>query len=233
MAESTEHLYVCRTCARPYERGRPDGRNQGCDDRPPTNTPWPDTDHCMHATLCHLCASVVVPAGSRWDIFFCAACLPAVRRVNEEAGRLVVPVGRHTLVNGIGLRPEQADNPDAVATFVSASRGLFDRIDMVTGFGKYAVRKNLDAMRATADVPMSDYLASARPRATIDELVYAVSSVELGCAWCGSHDIVPIVYGLPTTEIAESDDVVLGGCIVQPPMPNRRCRACDYEFILR
>ena len=46
------------------------------------------------------------------------------------------------------------------------------------------------------------------------------------CPLCGAP-VVPVVYGMPGTELFEQSDrgeVVLGGCVVVPRGPDRVCR---------
>ena len=53
------------------------------------------------------------------------------------------------------------------------------------------------------------------------------------CPACGSHDVVPILYGDPTEDMAQRSyggDIVLGGCIMTPRSPTELCRACGEYF---
>lgn len=44
------------------------------------------------------------------------------------------------------------------------------------------------------------------------------------CGWA----TMPIIYGLPTPELAARDDIILGGCVVQELDPNLACSKCDW-----
>jgi hypothetical protein len=53
------------------------------------------------------------------------------------------------------------------------------------------------------------------------------------CARCGSIDTIRIVYGLPSFETAEAEDrgeLAIGGCLSSEESPDRRCKACGWEF---
>ncbi len=53
------------------------------------------------------------------------------------------------------------------------------------------------------------------------------------CPMCGSRNVLPIVYGLPGPELAEESmkgRVALGGCMVWPESPDRRCAACRHSW---
>jgi hypothetical protein len=53
------------------------------------------------------------------------------------------------------------------------------------------------------------------------------------CPKCGSADIIPIGYGLPTEEAfkkAHRGLLVLGGCLVGAGMPQKACKRCEHRF---
>lgn len=53
------------------------------------------------------------------------------------------------------------------------------------------------------------------------------------CPSCGSSDTIPIRYGFPGPEMFEKADrgeIALGGCVIMPDNPTRRCRACHTAF---
>jgi hypothetical protein len=57
------------------------------------------------------------------------------------------------------------------------------------------------------------------------------------CSSCGSTDVLPILYGMPESDVKGTmlaprpdDDVALGGCRVSPELPAWRCRACRHDF---
>lgn len=52
------------------------------------------------------------------------------------------------------------------------------------------------------------------------------------CPECGSDRIVPILYGLPTSESGEAADrgeLLIGGCMTGPGAPRWGCGACHWE----
>ena len=56
------------------------------------------------------------------------------------------------------------------------------------------------------------------------------------CPACGAiGSLRPIVYGLPSLELraqADRDEVVLGGCLVDPEDPTHFCRSCERSLKL-
>ncbi|MCI0480533.1 MAG: hypothetical protein L0213_02970 [Candidatus Dadabacteria bacterium] len=56
------------------------------------------------------------------------------------------------------------------------------------------------------------------------------------CPECGSHDVLPIVYGLPGPELegkAIMGEVMLGGCVVFGNDPDLGCRSCGAQWLDR
>jgi len=53
------------------------------------------------------------------------------------------------------------------------------------------------------------------------------------CPECGSHDVVPIIYGLPGPELetrAVMGEVMLGGCVVFDSAPDLYCKSCSASW---
>jgi hypothetical protein len=55
---------------------------------------------------------------------------------------------------------------------------------------------------------------------------------ESRCARCGGASI-PILYGYPTAEMFERErrgEVAIGGCVVKPGRPTRKCSQCGARW---
>lgn len=53
------------------------------------------------------------------------------------------------------------------------------------------------------------------------------------CPECGSHDVIPIIYGLPSPETetrAALGEVMLGGCVVFDNAPDMFCTSCSTSY---
>jgi hypothetical protein len=53
------------------------------------------------------------------------------------------------------------------------------------------------------------------------------------CPRCGSADVVPIVYGLPSRKMIEdchAGRIALGGCCVFPHYPDHLCDSCGHKW---
>lgn len=61
----------------------------------------------------------------------------------------------------------------------------------------------------------------------------AASGDGQACAQCGSHEVIPIIYGLPDAgllEQAEAGEVILGGCVIDEDCPAWHCGDCGHEW---
>jgi hypothetical protein len=54
-----------------------------------------------HYELCRCCASGIVSANDRYARWFCAFCLKRAAFVNRACGYCAIPVGGHSIVNGV------------------------------------------------------------------------------------------------------------------------------------
>ncbi len=53
------------------------------------------------------------------------------------------------------------------------------------------------------------------------------------CPFCGSKNVLEIVYGYPSNELfeeAKAGKVLLGGCCIYDDSPNRVCKDCKKEW---
>jgi hypothetical protein len=53
------------------------------------------------AEICRCCGAALVTADHKYTHWFCGGCLKRVREVNEACGRCAIPVGWHSIVNGV------------------------------------------------------------------------------------------------------------------------------------
>ena len=67
---------------------------------------WSRWDIAYLLKLCSLCARNTVDAGTRWSWLACGMCREVNLAIRDIVGadRGVLPLGRHSLMNGLGLR---------------------------------------------------------------------------------------------------------------------------------
>lgn len=141
----------CRNVECRYRRDR---THRGTGLREATN------DLRMDVELCHCCASTIMTTGSRWSLFYCDPCADRVRKLERDAGCALIPLGRHSAMNGGALSGADAAKPRRRAAFVRATMGIFDRIGRVDDWRRLVVAERIDAIRPGAhSMPAMEYLS--------------------------------------------------------------------------
>jgi hypothetical protein len=86
-----------------------------------------------HYELCRCCASGIVSANDRYARWFCAFCLKRADHVNRACGYCAIPVGGHSIVNGVygsakscRTRGGATAVADQLNTFFKASGSVWD-----------------------------------------------------------------------------------------------------------
>jgi hypothetical protein len=126
-----ETMLICTTCGGLFGPA-PLGQRCACDRTP--QAPWPGYDFNEQIRLCDCCGRFLLPSGRRWSIWFCGPCKERVILLNQEFGFPLIPLGRHSLVNGLGLSGGPGRTPpsdDQIERFAEALGGLFDRMTIL------------------------------------------------------------------------------------------------------
>jgi hypothetical protein len=110
--------------------------------------------------LCCTCAAVLLEDFSRWTVLHCRYCVAQVSDLNHGAGRLVIPKGKHSIVNGVFIRHEDPDGPARLSEAlrdISAGRATLDQ------WVRVRARMLLDRAEVPpgADVRLEEYLSAA------------------------------------------------------------------------
>jgi hypothetical protein len=108
LARGWRGLLICPACLDLFhEGGRGRALAQQCRCRPRGRT-WPGLDFNEWARLCDCCVGELLTSGWRFSVWFCDECKPRVWELNKRHGYAVVPVGRHSLMNGVFLSGSDA-----------------------------------------------------------------------------------------------------------------------------
>lgn len=87
-----------------------------------------DAEDLIACSICASCALTIVRGHTKWHLLHCEQCRGRVRRLNQDIGRVVIPVGIHTIVNGLALSAAEVDSNSQVEAFAAEMTSLFDRI---------------------------------------------------------------------------------------------------------
>lgn len=122
----------------------------------------------MSCGFCVVCGLHVVRGHTKWAKLLCDYCFPRVRRLNDVHGRLLIPVGIHSMMNGVGQPLNPAPAPaltlaQAVA-FADQFNAVLDAISAASSYGKEVLRRRCERLDLTGegDVDVDRYLAAAR-----------------------------------------------------------------------
>jgi hypothetical protein len=167
VAEYVRGGTICPTCFEIHGRLCLRGFRSGvydqlcpCDPEPthPHVGTWRGFDFSTLIELCYCCGRRPIRSGSRWSPFFCEDCKPRIRELNERVGFALVPIGRHSIMNGVFFT---AETPPAL--IVGATRFLFARIDDLRTWRREVVRENLERLGLPHSEPaLADDLERAR-----------------------------------------------------------------------
>ena len=110
--------------------------------------------------LCWCCGQALIPTGSRWSTFFCPACKQFAIELNEAAGSCVIPIGRHSIANGIIGRPAPQESTEAFSeAFTQEVKTMNSRIDRLRSW-KRMIRHELivaSKLNREKNIPISVY----------------------------------------------------------------------------
>jgi hypothetical protein len=191
MAEVSEDLRpfvpgfrVCATCFEPYEfrlQGAVSRQRCRCPNKVPVGRTWPGYDFNEHLHLCECCSMVVLRSGSKWSVWFCDVCKHRVSELNDSVGGCLIPIGRHSLMNGVGVTARGVDPAGeeerlAIAgAFHGKLMGLFGAMEHLHAFAQARRREiaNELGFPSEEDIGLPVWLesmaaAAAREGSTVD-----------------------------------------------------------------
>ncbi len=132
---------------------------------------WPRFDYPQQFELCRCCGIEVLRSGTKWSVWFCRPCQLRVGELNDTIGRYMIPIGRHSLMGGVGisgadLKSDSEVELSALAErFADALGGIIAGGDRLTEWRAVRVRSNVERLKlssATDQVDLRDYIVRAK-----------------------------------------------------------------------
>ena len=162
-------LLICCRCLllKGSVPGRTDGARQFCDCTPvevrQAQPRW-GGDFNTYAELCRCCGLVLIRSGSRWSVWFSASCKEAVVTLNRYAGRCVIPIGRHSLMNGVGASAAQLRSEIGAQAFADQLTTFFGTMSGLETWACTIVQRNLTELGFDTehDTRLADYLDAVK-----------------------------------------------------------------------
>jgi hypothetical protein len=153
-------LEVCVACGE--LRGPFEGFDNlcACDREVWDETPLPRAgDLSTNVDVCQSCITALTPGSSRWRLYHCRECMPAVAGLNRLAGRCVVPIGPHSIMNGVFAAASPPPTDAQLVSFADQLGALFSHQERLHVRTKRRVRERLDELGVTGGaIAAADYL---------------------------------------------------------------------------
>lgn len=106
--------------------------------------------------LCWCCGQALIPTGSRWSTFFCPTCKQYVFELNEAAGSCLIPIGRHSIANGINGTPAPNESIEAFSeSFAQETKTMNSRIDRLRAWRRMILHELIVATDLSRDKNIS------------------------------------------------------------------------------
>jgi hypothetical protein len=163
-----ETLQLCLSCGE--LRGLYKGYDNicRCDGRAWDRDPVPrygDLTNNVH--LCKSCLTTIMGGGTRWSPFHCRECMPAVQLWRRLAGRSLVPIGPHSIMNGVSLHSENGEPiTSAQATaFHDQLKALFRTQDSLHELASQRALRAANELGFVGHAVSADEFVEARRRA--------------------------------------------------------------------
>jgi ADP-ribosylglycohydrolase len=156
------YYFSSRICNAPYQKCslRCEDYNQKRDMPPKeiNQEKWSGFDFNELVSLCYCCGQEVLKSGSRWSTWFCEDCKHKVIQLNAQVQRCVIPIGRHSMMNGIGLNGEASKDPKLVERFLTKANNMFANIEKLSSWYAQRLSDNFKVLGYDDDVSLNDYL---------------------------------------------------------------------------
>ena len=161
--------FICTHCWRLRAEGKHVDYCK-CQSHPP-NDDYPDRD--LACALCLTCALTVVHGHTRWMLVLCNPCCSRARELNVRHGRLVVPIGIHSLVNGAAFRPEGDGSVDdtKLEAFAGFFRSMIGSLNDNQSYGRRLVKRRCTRLGLMGSdlIDVDEYIAASRESGETEE----------------------------------------------------------------
>ncbi|HEX9260268.1 MAG TPA: hypothetical protein VF855_12070 [Acidimicrobiales bacterium] len=156
---------ICTTCWRLRTSG---GHTDHCHCSYPRRKKSPgEAEGLLACDLCYVCGLGVTRGHSRWRSLLCDHCRPLVRAFNSKHRKLVLPLGIHSVVNGVAYSANPKAPPAAtlaeLTTFTDDLVACFGLVRAASEYGEKLVRDRCEGLglAGNGDIPLGGYLVRA------------------------------------------------------------------------
>jgi hypothetical protein len=156
-------MMICRKCGITYDtelKRFP----QRCECDRGDEKKWSHGDYNEYQRLCMCCMSEVLRSGSKWSVWFCGVCKARIITLNKAAGTCVIPIGRHSLMNGLFANKETAASLEKQVQFANDLGTFFGRVNDLNEWKTIRLRTNLGLTKLAwkGDGKLDEYLRTLK-----------------------------------------------------------------------
>jgi hypothetical protein len=123
-----------------------------------TENKWDGYDFKRKYETCYCCGLEVIPSGSKWSVFYCKDCKDKILELNKKVGQCVIPIGRHSIMNGFSLTGEQVQNESLVERFVCQVNKVNDKIGLIDNHRKKILARQLKFLKVSKGSKIIDLI---------------------------------------------------------------------------
>lgn len=120
---------------------------------------WDRYDFNKKIELCYCCSMELINSGSRWSVLYCDECKDRVVAFNYLIGKVVIPLGRHSVMNSLMIEYKCHDMDVEIKRFVKGWNSLVVLIDKVVDWSVRSLFQNLHDLkfRFDSDIRLREY----------------------------------------------------------------------------
>lgn len=109
---------------------------------------------------CYCCGLRVIHCGSRWSSFYCSYCREKIINLNKVAGQCIVPIGRHSIMNGIFMDRSAIthQNDQAIDSFVQSINRTTNLIELTYENKKKILERQIALTGLAEDGYVADFI---------------------------------------------------------------------------
>ncbi len=102
---------------------------------------------------------VLITSGSKWSVFYCHECKDRVGAFNDIVGKVVIPLGRHSVMNSLMIEYKSHDLDVEISKFVTGWNFLVGIIDKIVDWSTQSLFQNLHDLefRFDSDIRLKEY----------------------------------------------------------------------------
>jgi len=157
------NLKICRQCYKLYgsiylEDGQIVQQRCGCNYT--DEKTWTYYDYNRRYETCYCCGLHIIECGSKWSLFHCPHCKSKIIQLNKAVGQCVIPIGRHSIMNGFALSgSDLSENRDkAIESFVQAQNRTAILIELACNYRRIILKKQIGRVGLPVDGSVFDYM---------------------------------------------------------------------------